>query len=121
MDPLTNRFVLKMKLHKINTNPVYQCGLFVGFLKKHGHADAEIVQGYVTLGNQAVRHYWVNVNGQDIDIVTQLAKTAIPFQLERTVDDTVEIRPEGNLYESQYELYTTDAKEFWKCLRNFKI
>lgn len=124
MDQLVKRFGLKMKLHKITVTPVYQCALLVGFLTRNGFS-AEIVQGYITLGNQAVRHYWVHADGSDIDIVTQLAKTPIPFQLERTIDETVEVRPEGNLYDSQFELYTTDAKEFWKqrpqCLRNFRI
>jgi hypothetical protein len=124
MDQLVKRFGLKMRLHKITVSPVYQCALLVGFLNRSGHS-AEIVQGYITLGNQAVRHYWVQADGSDIDIVTQLSKTPIPFQLERTIDETVEVRQEGNLYDSQFELYTTNAKEFWKeraqCLRNFKI
>lgn len=124
MDTLVKRFVLKMKLHKITVSPVYQCALLAGFLSRNG-STATVVQGYITLGNQAVRHYWVHAHGSDIDIVSQLSKTPIPFQLERTIDDTVEVRAEGNLYDSQFELYTSDAKQFWKerpqCLRNFKI
>lgn len=127
MENIVKSFTLKMKLHKVNVPPVYQCALLVGLLKRKGFDDAKVQNGYISFNNQAMRHYWVKCNGKDIDVVTDIAvrygAPPIPLQLETSVSEDTEVLKQND-WDTLYELYTTDQKEFWKQrpaqLKSFK-
>lgn len=127
MDQIVKVFTLKMKMHKINVPPVYQCALLVGLLRRKGFDDASVEKGYITFNNQAMRHYWVQCQGKSIDVVTEVAKRygapAFPLQLETELSEGTEVVQQGD-WDTLFELYTTDQKEFWKQrpaqLKSFK-
>ena len=61
MDEIIRKFCLKMKMYKIDCSTVYKCAMFQGFLKRFGIDDATVKQGFYVLGDNACRHYWVEL------------------------------------------------------------
>ena len=141
MDDLAKKFATRMKMYKVNCSAVYQCAMFRGILRNRGHKDVEIIQGYCIVdimgkSGGACRHYWVRVNGQDVDVLKYVSAKYTPEILMFSTMLVSDI-PEGtyrvdanetdiiNQNESEYELFTKDVKEFWKhapkCLRTAKI
>jgi hypothetical protein len=84
----------------------------------------------------ACRHYWLRVNGEDIDVLKHVSAKYTPEILmfsTRLVSDIQDdmVRVDANdtdvvlQNESEYELFTNNIKDFWKhapkCVRMAKI
>lgn len=129
-DELIRKFCLKMKMYKVECSTVYKCAMFQGFLKRHGIDDASVKQGYYVLGENACRHYWVQVGDEKIDITMYLSSVPFPggtMLQEEISPDTKRIDVDNKLVsenETQFESFQTNVKQFWKdaplSIRKFK-
>ena len=123
-DDLLNRFVLRMKVKRINCSVVYQCAMFRGILKSKG-LDANLIQGYCMIQGSACRHYWVECDGKKYDVARKLSGL---FNTDVNLFDVflVPTIPEGterfdlseddNIVsdnESEYEKFTKNPAVFW--------
>jgi hypothetical protein len=141
MNELSQKFATRMKMYKVNCSAVYQCAMFRGILRNKGYTDVEIIKGYCIVelmgkSSGACRHYWVRVNGEDIDVLKHVSAKYTPEILmfsTRLVSDIQDdmVRVDANdtdvvlQNESEYELFTNNIKDFWKhapkCVRMAKI
>jgi len=120
------RFVQRMKLHRVRCSVVYQCALFQRHLAKKG-VPAELVQGFVCLGGGCCRHYWVeDQSGTKFDVGSAMGSVKIPVELSpepvgTRFDQDEESQKLVLENEAHYELFQKDPRRFWaECpVRNF--
>lgn len=125
MDPLVRRFVLKYRVKKLNCSVIHQCALFIGFLKRNGVSNAVMKKGFCVCAAAACRHYWVEVDGNRIDISREISKfhtpelEYIPVVIQETIaDDVKRIDLEDpkivEEHERLFELWEESPTNFWK-------
>lgn len=137
MADLCNKFVLKMKLHRVKIPVVYQCATLIGYLRRFG-IDSQLKQGFIVFGDTCSKHYWVETaQGESLDVSTELGLkynpelAAVQIRLETTEPENiqrVDLEEENRavFIESQahFDLYISDPKAFWDqrplSVRNFK-
>ena len=121
---LLNRFVLRMKLKRVNCSVVYQCAMFHRILKSKG-VDSRVVQGYCMVQGSACRHYWVEAGDCEYDVARKLSSlfdseinrfevfltNSIPDETPRL--DMGEECVEEN--EREYEKFIKNPTVFWSC------
>jgi hypothetical protein len=95
--------------------------MFQGFLKRQG-VQSSVRQGFCIVDDKAYRHYWVETSdGEKLDIIKSLAPPEMALlstELVEHLPDDEERADKGNKLvsenESQYELFTSNPKQFWK-------
>ena len=93
------------------------------FIKRYG--SGEIIQGYLKfLKNGAyVRHYWVRVDGYDVDIGSKVSRVVLSEDIWGDLELSTE-EPSGFVEDQDisermfleygYQLYCTDQADFWR-------
>ena len=112
-----NRYILKLKV-----NGLKNCGLHGNLLLnelfvRYGGTAPELVQGYITVGESACWHVWVELEGQTYDVVRRFMVDGGNAWGENFA--YLREKPEAGAEEdaevsAQYELYTADKAEFWR-------
>lgn len=133
-----NHVITRLRIKRIQCPIVYQCALLVSYLKSKG-IDATVKKGFIEFAGNCCPHVWVETtDGQQLDIGTaygmkfapELSKFGIklveePSENSKRMDTENEHKKMTQETEFQYDLYTSDTKQFWKdrplSIRNLKL
>ena len=113
-----DRFFLKLKVNGLRNPGIYGNILLGEYLHhRDPHCAAELVQGYLTLGNQTCWHVWVDDGGggggRPLDIIRASVESDVDFEYATEVPAGTTAERDDEITR-QYELYLEDRKEFWK-------
>lgn len=135
MDEHVRKFCLRYRLKKLDCSVVHQCALFIGYLKRNG-IQANMIKGFCTCSMAACRHFWVEVDSQQIDIARDISLfhtpelKHMPVVLQTEIGDDVkriDLQDPKIIEENErlFELWIENTKEFWKTsspkIRNIRI
>lgn len=136
MEDVVRRLALLIKMKKISGNVMHHVALLKRILDNQG-LESSIIKGYcvITETKEACTHYWVRVEGLDLDIAFAVAKLKSP-ELQTLFPVLLESIPPGltrsdlgetlmrEENERLYELFQRDSKAFWReaprDVRNFR-
>jgi len=127
MEQIQQRLALKFRLNKIDNSGIYGPILLNELFKhKDPKTTSKIVEGYLkihtpkSLDPEVCWHLWVDVGGTIYDINQVMATMKEPeFSICTFCHETDPENPPKDTDEiielkNQWELYSTDMKEFWK-------
>lgn len=123
MDDFVRRLALRLKLHKVSGTVVHHSAL----LQRAIGLESRVVQGYCVIPDtrEACAHYWVRIDGLDLDVGYELAclkspnlRALQPILME-TLPPGLKRSDQGEtmiLEENQrlFELLQSDPKAFWR-------
>jgi len=126
MEAFVKRLALRIKLRDVNGSAVHHVALLKKALDQQGH-KSEIIKGFCVIyeTKEACEHYWVRVEGLDLDIAFAVAKLRSP-ELQALDPVLLESCPPGLIHSDEnetmiregnarlFELYQRDPKAFWR-------
>jgi len=134
MESLVQRLALRIKMHNISGSIVHH----VALLKKALGQQGEIIKGFCVImeTKEVCEHYWVRVDGLDLDVAFAVAKLRNP-ELQALCPVLLESCPPGLIHSDAdevvirevnsklFELYQQDPKAFWResprDVRSFRV
>jgi len=121
---IVKRLALRLKMHKVGGAVVYHVALLKKSLDKAGYVDSRLIKGYCIVAEtgEVCEHYWVNVDGLDLDVALEMSKDEMAPFTPVLVEELPKARLRSDLSSPEileenrrlYNLYQKDPKQFWK-------
>ena len=126
MEAIVNRLALRLKMHNVDGSIIHHVALLMKALDQQG-IKSQMIKGFCVImeTKEVCEHYWVRVEGVDLDVAFAVAKlrnpelqALYPVLLESCPPDLIHsdenesVIREGNL--RLFELYQRDSKAFWR-------
>jgi len=121
---ILKRLALRLKMHRTGGAVVYHVALLKKSLDKAGYVKSRLIKGYCIIAEtgEVCEHYWVNVDGLDLDVAQKMAWDGQPPFTPVLVEELPQARLRSDLSSPEileenrrlYNLYQKDPKTFWK-------